>query len=330
MADTEHIPDAILKATALLIAMGRPLAQRLVAKLDENELRLISRSAKTLPPMNRLVMEALVEEFAKSFVDQVANTTPDVEIDAILNEGLGADAAGRISTPVKPIGPKALWPEIAKAEPERIAEALGAESEGVIAAALSKLPPQIASQTLNALPAKQRAPVTRSLLGLGEVSKMALSIIEAELYAALNAVDPNVVQTQNRKRVAAMLNGLGRDNARDVLETLSIDDAASASAIKALLFDFEDVARLDQVSRVALLDTINPEQIILALSGANSGLTENILSALGGRGRRMVEAELQQKTQNAPDKISAARRLIADAALTLAESGRIKLPQTDG
>jgi flagellar motor switch protein FliG len=62
VVDASHIPDATLKATALLIAMGRPLAQRLVAKLNEEELRLISRSAKTLPLMNRSVVEALVEE----------------------------------------------------------------------------------------------------------------------------------------------------------------------------------------------------------------------------------------------------------------------------
>ena len=326
MIETAQIPDATLKATALLIAMGRPLAQRLVAKLNEEELRLISRSAKALPLMNRSVVEALVEEFAKSFVDQVANSTPDAEIDAILNEGLGADAAGRLFTPVEPDRPKALWPEIAKAEPKKIGEALAAEPETIIAAALSKLPPKIASQVLSILPPAKCAVVTRALLGLGDVSPLALRIIETELYAALNAVDPKVQENQNRKRVAALLNGLGRDNARAVLDTLSVEDEASAAAIKALLFDFEDVAQLDQVSRVALLDTINPEQIILALTGANPGLTENILSALGGRGRRMVEAELQSKTPNAADKVSAARRLIADAALTLAEAGRITLP----
>jgi flagellar motor switch protein FliG len=327
VVDASHIPDATLKATALLIAMGRPLAQRLVAKLNEEELRLISRSAKTLPLMNRSVVEALVEEFARSFVDQVANTTPDDEIGAILNEGLGADAVDRLFTPSQPDAPKALWPEIAKAEPKRIAEALSGETDITIAVALSKLPPQIASQTLSVLAPATRANVTRCLLGLGDVSPMAIRIIETELYAALNAVDPKVQENQNRKRVAALLNGLGRDNAREVLDTLSVDDAAAASAIKALLFDFEDVARLDQVSRVALFDTINPEQIILALSDASASLTETILSALGGRGRRMVEAELAAKTVNPPDKVSTARRLIADAALTLAEAGRITLPQ---
>ena len=156
---------------------------------------------------------------------------------------------------------------------------------------------------------------------------MAMNIIERELYAALNAVDPSVLQNQNQKRVAALLNGLGREGAREVLDSLAVDDENSAAAIKALLFDFEDVARLDQVSRVTLFDTINPEQIILALSGASSGLTEQILSALGARGRRMVEAELQAKPVNAPDKVTNARRAIADAALTLAEAGRITLPQ---
>jgi flagellar motor switch protein FliG len=327
MTEAAQIPDATLKATALLIAMGRPLAQRLVAKLNEEELRLISRSAKSLPLMNRGVVEALVEEFARSFVDQVATTTPDDEIGAILNEGLGADAAGRLFTPHQPEAPKEFWPEIAKAEPKRIAEALAAEPETIIAAALSKLPPQHASQILGLLAPANRAGVTRCLLALGTVSPLALRVIEIELYEALNAVDPKVHENKNRKRVAALLNGLGREGAREVLDTLSVDDEATASAIKVLLFDFEDVARLDQVSRVALFDTINPEQIILALSGASASLTETILSALGGRGRRMVEAELAAKTVNPPDKVSAARRLIADAALVLAESERIILPQ---
>ena len=39
MQDSPIISDATFKATALLIAMGRPLAQRLVAKLNEEELR---------------------------------------------------------------------------------------------------------------------------------------------------------------------------------------------------------------------------------------------------------------------------------------------------
>jgi flagellar motor switch protein FliG len=327
MGETTQLPDATLKATALLIAMGRPLAQRLVAKLDEEELRLVSRSAKTLPQMNRAVVEALVEEFAKSFVEQVATTTPDAEIDAILNEGLGADAAGRLFTPISPEKPKALWPEIAKVEPKRIANWLMNESEAMNAVTLSKLPLSFASQILSFLPSVQRAHVTRSFLALGDISPMAVGVIERELYAALNAVDPKVQQNQNQKRVAALLNGLGRESAREVLDSLAVDDEGSAAAIKALLFDFEDVARLDQVSRVTLFDTVNPEQIILALSGASSGLTEQILSALGGRGRRMVEAELQAKTVNAPDKIAVARRAIADAALTLAETGRIMLPQ---
>jgi flagellar motor switch protein FliG len=234
MVDAGQIPDATLKATALLIAMGRPLAQRMVAKLNEEELRLISRSAKVLPLMNRSVVEALVEEFARSFVDQVATTTADAEIDAILNEGLGADAAGRLFTSAQADAPKKLWPEIAKAEPNRIAEALSGETEIVIAAALSQLPSQIASQILNVLAASTRANVTRCFLALGRISPLALRIVETELYAALNAVDPKVQENQNRKRVAALLNGLGRDNAREVLDTLSVDDEATASAIKAL------------------------------------------------------------------------------------------------
>ncbi|MGL4405615.1 MAG: FliG C-terminal domain-containing protein [Notoacmeibacter sp.] len=324
------ISDATLKATALLIAMGRPLAQRLVAKLNEEELRQISRSAKTLPAMNRTVVEALVEEFASSFIDQVANTTPDAEIDAIFNEGLGVEAAGRLFTAPKAEAPQSMWPFISKTEPIRLVAVLEAEPDVIVAATLSQLPPQTASQVLSLLQPARRAGIARCLLELGAMSPNALRVVETELYAKLTAVDPGELAGVNRKKVASLLNGLGREAARDILELLSAEDPASANAIEALLFDFDDISSLDQASRVTLFDTINPEQIILALSGADASMTELVLSSLGGRGRRMVEAEISANTSVPEDKSNAARRAIADAALTLLESGRIQIPPKEG
>lgn len=324
------MPEAVLKATALLIAMGRPLAQRLVAKLNQEELRLVSLSAKTLPQMNRAVVEALVEEFAKSFIDQVANTTPDAEIDAILNEGLGKEAAGKLFTPAKIEPPQDLWPLIATSEPERIVEALAAEPDSVFAAALTQLPSPVASKVLALLDQQRRGNLVRCLLEIGTCSPLAIRTIETKLYATLNAVDPGSLAKENVKKIAALLNGMGRENAREILETLAADDPLNAKSIEAMLFDFEDVSRLDHVSRVALFDTIKPEQVVFALSASNTSLCEIVLSALGGRARRMVEAELSNKANVGQDKSNAARRAIADAALAMMATGRIQmLPQPE-
>jgi flagellar motor switch protein FliG len=92
---SEPVPDDARKATALLIAMGRPLAQRLVARFNEDELRMLSRAARVLPTMSRDVVEALVEDFAGRFVAHIGHHSADVEIGAILDEGIGAGSADR-------------------------------------------------------------------------------------------------------------------------------------------------------------------------------------------------------------------------------------------
>ncbi len=69
------------------------------------------------------------------------------------------------------------------------------------------------------------------------------------------------------------------------------------------------------------------EQVTLALNGAPQDLREAVLSALGARARRMVEAELGRNEPAAADGIQAARRAIAGAALRLAAEGRIDLSE---
>jgi len=77
-----------------------------------------------------------------------------------------------------------------------------------------------------------------------------------------------------------------------------------------------------------LFDGIGADVVTLALRGVEPALTEAILSALGARSRRMIEAELKADPGNisAVDIIKA-RRSIASAAIQLASKNAIVLPQ---
>ena len=185
-ADAVPAHDGARKAAALLIAMGRPLAQRMVARLDEGELRAIARSARDLPEMNRAVVDALVEEFAGHFVETVVNVPPGAEIGAIFAEGLGEDAARRIAEPPAKHTREPLWPIIAEMPPERLGAVLGSYWPDAIAAVLRQLPRAVAGRVLGSVDPALRAAVARAALENEAAHPAMLQLLEEALHAALS------------------------------------------------------------------------------------------------------------------------------------------------
>ena len=112
-----------------------------------------------------------------------------------------------------------------------------------------------------------------------------------------------------------------------ILEGLKVARPSEAAALKKLLFSFEDIIKLDQKYRLILFDKVQTEQVMIALRGADAELKEIILSSLGARARRMIEAELNGAEGEVTKEVAAARRAIAETALRLASSGEISIEE---
>ena len=335
--DHENIsmPEGLRKVTGLLLAMGKPMAERLIKRFSEEELRLIAQSSKALPALNRQVIDALVTDFASHFVAHSGIDDNGNAVDALLVAGLGeerrASLYGRRETDQKPVpvAPKVYWPEIEATEATKIAALLCLEHPQVVAVTLMKFAPSKAGEVLAELPDAMRGTIAQLLLNKAEPKPYALRAIECGLYAALNAKDPEDDASENRGKVAAILNALGRDKARDVLSLIGAQSPDEAKRIEALLFDFEDLIKVSAKARVLILDGIDSERLGAALSGADDALRIAVLDALGARMKRMVEAELNAPQPPKSELIIKARRFVAERALSLAGQGVVTLtPET--
>jgi flagellar motor switch protein FliG len=276
------------------------------------------------------VLDALVEDFARHFVERVTPGPASEEIGAIIGDGLGGDAAGGPGANPPLQEAEAFWPRLVKMPPPRLAEVIGGEHPAIAAAVFSALAPGAVAAILSETDAAFRAAVTGRMLTCAPPSAPVLRALEVALWGALAVEDPGVRVTATRRKVAAALNGLGREAASTVLDDLRRTDAESADALAAMLFDFDDVLRLDPAARSILFDGQPADRVITALHGAGAEMTAAVLGALGARARRMAEAELANGTAPPAATINAARRAIADAALQLADEGRIALNSGDG
>src|SRR4051794_6385736 len=88
--------------------------------------------------------------------------------------------------------------------------------------------------------------------------------------------------------VAEIINKMERAHVEEVMQDLERARPEAASALRSLMFNFEDIPQLSVKARLILFEKVAPERVILALNGAEAELRELVLSSLTARTRRMV------------------------------------------
>jgi flagellar motor switch protein FliG len=150
-------------------------------------------------------------------------------------------------------------------------------------------------------------------------------MIEESLREVFIAGDEGGEKQARRVALAEIANQMDKAQTDDFLASIAEWQPEEATAIRNLLFSFEDIAILGKKARLVLFDEVPTEQVTLALRNASPELVEVVLSSLAARARRMVEAELQQTIDVDAKEITVARRGIAALALRLSNEGRIVL-----
>jgi flagellar motor switch protein FliG len=220
-----------------------------------------------------------------------------------------------------------IWPELAELEPARLGALLMQEHPQTVAMVLSNLESQPAAAAVMTFDKKLRNEVLKRMLAMTTVQPAAKQLVENQLRKRLASDTVGKDVSASQTRVANLLNELDKDVSDQLVSDLEASGAEGIEEVKARLFSFDDVVLLDQKSRVTLFDGLSSELVTLALRGAEAGLAEAVLSAIGARSRRMIESELTIPADSAtPGEIGKARKRIAAAAIALAATGALELP----
>jgi flagellar motor switch protein FliG len=254
-------------------------------------------------------------------------------MDTILNESLSPEEMNALRGGVQPEAAKAglppVWPDIERLDPARLGAFLTGEHPQTSAMVVSKLSPQTAANVLLTLEKPLRNAVIRRMVTLAEVPEAAAKLVEDQLRNRVLTDTSSKDTSAGQARVASLLNEMDKAQLDEVMQDLEVSGTPDLDGIKARLFSFEDILQLSQKSRVALFDGLSTEQVTLALRDASPEMTEAVLSSIGARSRRMIEAELAQEvTGIQPADIVQARRTIASTAIRMSREGLIELPSS--
>jgi len=315
------------KATALLVSIGQPVASKLIKYFTAEDLRALNSQARDLPDIDVADFEKLVEQFEEAFAQGVSVSRASERFTSLLQENLPANEAAAVLDPqiTTLVMAENIFKTIEKMEAETLAPLIAGEHPQVAAYIISRLPSELAARVLLAQSATMRADIVQRSLHLRGVGKQAENMLSYALRPVL-ASQINNGEQSHYKKIANILNQLGKAELDEVLVSLSGIEPQELEAIKAIMFSFDDIVDMPDRSRRLLFDELDSQLIVQALRGANESLIELVLSGLSQRSKRMVEAELKDEDPAmTPELIAQAQRDIAQIALSLADQGKIIL-----
>ena len=315
------------KAAAVLLAMGKPVAGKLLKFFEQDELQVIIKKAqalRTIPPQELI---ELVNEFEDLFSEGAGLMDNAKAMEGILEEGLTPDEVDGL------LGRRAqfqafeqtIWDKLQDSDPDMIGAFLAKEHPQTAAYIVSMLPSAFAGKTLMKLPDDVRATILHRAVNMKNVNPRAAEIIERRVEELVAKIDSEKGSAGTAK-VAEIMNELSKPEVDTLLGQLETVSKKDAEKVRPRIFLFDDIRLMPARSRSTLFNDISGEVITMALRGADAELSEAVLSAIGARQRRMIESDLAAGDQGInPREIAVARRTITQEAIRLAGQNQLSL-----
>lgn len=313
------------KVAALLLAMDRNLASRLLKHFDEEDIKLIAQNATDLGSVSKEILDDVIEDFA-----QHIRTGGDIiagadEVELLLAGVVPPEQIAEIMSQVRSKSLQSIWMKLGEVPELSTSQYILKEHPQVAALVLSRTPPAYAAATLKLLPADMRNNIMRRMLAMKSVMDRPVHLLEAALKEELLYKSSKNNGPTIHARLAEIINKMDRKHMDEILTDLDEKRPKEAEVVRGLLFTFDDLLKLAKPALVTLFDSVPADRTIIALAGAEPQMRDAILEAIPGRARRMVEQELQTGKKPQAKETQKARRAIADAAMELIEKGIIEI-----
>lgn len=333
MAKVEQVPASAKrvltgrdKAAALLLAMGKPFAARVMKHFEEDDIKTVAESAAGLGTVPRRMVDELITEFTATVDTGTDLHATATEVEQLLTGLVSPEMMAKILVDLQGGGDKrAVWPRLSQMQEAPVAQYLMKEHPQIAAYVLSKATPMMAAAVLEAMPNEPRSDLMRRMLTMKHVMEEPMAILETVLHEELLHKGAGAAGVNIHARIADIINRMTREHMDEVFTSLNEYRPKEAEKVKGLLFTFDDIIKLRPEAVAKFFDQIPPERVILALFEADKTLSNLILASLGSRSRRMIETELKSGVTPPQRDVYKARRAIADVALELSEKGLIDI-----
>ena len=314
------------KASALLLGLGVDLSSRILQYMNEGEIeQVLLALGKAGPILPEARHEALREACELSMSDTTELRGGIEYSRQLLARAVGPRRGTEILERISVHQQLSSFEMLKNANPIEVAALLQEEMPQTIALVLSYLEAKVAADILTSMSKENQVEVTLRLAAMDRVSPQVVQQVEKNLKSKLSSVinEADFRATGGVAFLVKMLNQVDRGVQKSIFESLETTNAKLVEEIRANMFTFDDVIKLDDRAMQRVLRDVNKTDLALALKGAPEHLREKVFNNLSERARENLKEEIDILGPQLAKNVYASQRKIVDVCRTLEESGEI-------
>ncbi|HTZ71678.1 MAG TPA: flagellar motor switch protein FliG [Acetobacteraceae bacterium] len=313
------------KAAIVMLALGEEQCARLFGLMHEDEIKEVSSAMAMLGSVRADLVEKLCQHFSENLGTAGALVGNFESTERLLQKTLPRDRVSQIMEEIRGPAGRTMWDKLGNVNEAVLANYLKNEYPQTVAVVLSKVKPDHAARVLALLPDSFAMEVIMRMLRMESIQRDVLDGVERTLRAEFMS---NLARSSRRdahEMMAEIFNNLDRGAETRFIAALEERNRDAAERIKALMFTFDDLQRLNGAAMQILLRSVDKEKLPLALKGASEKLRDLFFKSLSERAGKMLRDDIESLGPVKLKDVDDAQAAIVLTAKELATSGEIEI-----
>jgi flagellar motor switch protein FliG len=318
------------RSAIVMLALGEEHSARLWQMMDEDEVKEISQVMSTLGSIS----STLVDKLLVDFVSQMSGTGSLLgsyeATERLIAKFMPEEKVGQIMEEIRGPAGRTMWDKLANVNETVLANYLKNEYPQTVSVVLSKIKPEHAARVLGSLPEEFALEVVQRMLRMESVQKDILDKVEKTLRVEFMSNLARTAKRDSHEHMAEIFNNFDRQTESRFIVALEERSRDSAERIKALMFTFEDLGKLDPGSIQTLLRHVEKDKLGLALKGATDTLRDTFFSNMSERAGKILREDMEAMGPVRLKDVDEAQMRMVNVAKDLANKGEIMIASKAG
>ena len=311
------------KAAILVMALDEERSASIFSLMDEEEIKELSVIMVSLGKVNSNIIEQLIAEF-----NEKINTTGGLvgtyeSTERLLAKTLDKEKVTAIMEEIGGPAGRTMWDKLGNVNEHVLANYLKNEYPQTIAVILSKIKAEHAAKVIALFPENFAMEIVMRMLRMDAVQKDVMDSLETTLRKEFMSTLSKSTRRDAHELIADIFNSLDRNTENRFMEALEERNRESAERVKALMFTFEDLTRIDSQGIQVLLRNVDKDKLAIALKGASDNLKDLFFNNMSTRAGKIIKEDMDAMGPVRMRDVEEAQQYIVSTAKDLANSGEL-------
>ena len=318
------------RSAVLMLALGEDHGGRLWELMDEDEVKEVSQLMSNLGTVTASVVEKVLVDFVGQMSATGSLMGSYEATERLISRIMPTDKVASIMEEIRGPAGRTMWDKLGNVNENVLANYLKNEYPQTVSVVLSKIKPEHAARVLGALPEECALEVVQRVLRMESVQKDILDKVEKTLRVEFMSNLARTAKRDAHEMMAEIFNNFDRQTEARFLTSLEERSRDSAERIKALMFTFEDLGKLDPGSIQTLLRNVEKDKLALALKGATDTLRDVFFSNISERAGKILREDMEAMGPVRLKDVDEAQMRMVNVAKALANKGEIMIANKQG